>query len=441
MNKVAPHIQPWLEAFAHVPPTPLSWLEEARQRALQQFSSSGFPTRRQENWKYTDVNPLLKHAFTLNNTHSTLKAEEVAALSLANWQGYTLIFVDGLLQTHLSQLPQQSGVYIAPLSQALEEHPQFVEKVFTQQTPWVSSFQLLNTLFAQHGSIIKVDDKTILDKPLQLLWISTQAEQACYTKNIIHLGKAAQAVVVENYQSLAPENAHYFNHIMHYVSLEEQAHLTHYQLQEEHIQAYHISQNLCQQARDSYYKHYQFDLGGRLSRHDLTVQLQGTGANCELLGLFMPQGVQHVDNHTQIEHCVPHTQSKEYYKGVLNERARAVFNGKVIVHEQAIKTAAALNNHNLLLSAQAEINTKPELEIYNDDVKCTHGATIGQLDNDALFYLQSRGIELAKARDLLIYGFAHDVVAQVELRPLRDSLDKILLTHLPKQLTLLSELW
>ena len=270
-----------------------------------------------------------------------------------------------------------------------------------------------------------------MDKPLSLVFVAAKQAQsaAIHTRNLIVMGKQSQATIIEHYLGL--DDARYLSNTVTEVITNDSARLTHYKLQQESLQGFHVGYLSARQERDSRIESHSISLGGDIVRNDIDVELSAPGAHLSLNGLYMAGGNQHIDNHTLVHHAKPHTGSEENYRGVLNDRARGVFNGKVVVHKQAQKTVAQQANANLLLSDDAEIDTKPELEIYADDVKCSHGATIGRLDESMLFYLRARAIEEDTARSLLTFAFADEVIKRIRLAPIRARLEHMVLGKLP----------
>jgi Fe-S cluster assembly protein SufD len=295
-------------------------------------------------------------------------------------------------------------------------------------------FVALNTAFLQDGAFVSIPRGKAVERPIHLLFVSTHDRRGTATvshpRNLILAGDDSQAMVIESYIGL--NNALYFTNAVTEIVAGENAVVAHYKLQRESEEAFHISTVQASLSHNSNFSSHSIDLGGALVRNDVNAVLDGKGIECTLDGLYMVAGRQHVDNHTRIDHVKPHCSSRELYKGVLGGRSKGVFNGKIYVHKDAQKTDAKQTNKNLLLSEDAVINTKPQLEIYADDVKCTHGTTIGQLDQEAIFYLRSRGIDLEAARGLLTYAFASEMIGRIKVEPVRAQLETLLLTRLPE---------
>ena len=270
----------------------------------------------------------------------------------------------------------------------------------------------------------------MLEKPVYLLFVASGRGTAIYPRNIFILGDGAHATVIEHYFGM--QEAHNFTDAVTQISLGAGAVMQHCKLVQEGKDAFHVAGIHAEQAAGSRFVSHSFALGGRLARNDITSRLNGAECHCSFDGLYLLDGKQHVDHHTRVDHFAPSCTSREYYRGILDGESHGVFNGKVVVHPHAVKTDAHQSNRNLLLSRQAEMDTKPQLEIFADDVKCTHGATVGQLDDDSLFYLRSRGIDADSARSLLIYGFANDIIGRVEVPEMRARIEHLVLDRLPQ---------
>jgi len=295
----------------------------------------------------------------------------------------------------------------------------------------VSPFTALNTAFIHSGSFIFVPDNIVIEAPINIVYLCGMVDKnlATLPRNVLVLGKNAHATVIESYIGL--DDTQYFTNAVTEASLGPGAQLTHYKIQQECRKSYHVGNFYIHQDKDSRCESHSISLGGSLVRNDIHAQLNAEGSEIILNGLYLADGKQHVDNHTRVDHLKPHTRSEENYRGVLNDHARGVFNGKVVVHKDAQKADAQQSNANLLLSDNAEVDTKPELEIYADDVKCTHGATVGQLDENMLFYLRSRAIDEETAKSLLSFAFAEEIISRIQFKPIRDRLEHLVVGRLP----------
>ncbi len=367
-----------------LPGAQLPWLARRREQALQRFADTGFPTTRQEDWKYTNVSALERRAFKLADAggeDAAARALETAALS---GTGNTLVFVNGRYSQRLSRsgsLP--AGTVISNLTSALDTHGELLESCMREQSA-APAFTALNTALCSDGVLVSIPAQVRVEAPVHLVFLAGDADSMSHYRNVIHLAAGASAAVVEHYVGL--DDVAYFTNAVTEIVVADHASLAHYKLQQESAKAFHIAGIRARQAAGSALTSYSFSLGAGLARNDIHSVLEGEGAQVHMQGLYMAGGRQHVDHHTRIDHAKPRCLSRELYKGVLDGAARAVFNGKVVVHKDAQHTDAQQTNKNLLLSEHAEIDTKPELEIYADDVKCAHGATVGQLDAQQLFY-------------------------------------------------------
>jgi Fe-S cluster assembly protein SufD len=341
-----------------------------------------------------------------------------------------LVFVNGFFSPELSLLRgTPPAVRIASLARVVAENSAFVQPYLDRTASHgEGGFVALNTAFVEDGAFLCIPPGGILDEPIYLIYVSveTATPVVSHPRNLLVFEEGSHARVVESYIGFS--NKAYFNNAVTEIVGKENSIVDYYRLQREAEGAFHVGRVAAQLSRSCSFTSQTITLGGALVRNDLTAVLDGEGAECALNGLYLVEGQQHVDNYTRIDHVRPHGTSTELYKGILSGKGRAVFNGKIIVHKDAQKTDARQSNKNLLLSAGAVVNTKPQLEIHADDVKCSHGSTIGQLDRDALFYLRSRGLDLAASRSLLSYAFASDVVGRIKIPPMRARLDDYLLT-------------
>lgn len=410
----------------------LSWLRPIRLAAIERFADVGFPTTRQEDWKYTNVAPIVQSPFTpvFELSPDGLDSRVIGELSLAT--ANRVVFVNGIFSKDLSsafRLPP--GVKVGSLADAMREDPDRIEQHLARYARVEDSgFVALSTAFIRDGAFLYLPNGAQLEEPVQFLFISTAHGDpiVSHPRNLIILGENARATIIESYAS--PAQDVYLTNAVTEIALGAGAGLEHYRIQRESEQASHIATTQVVQGGDSSYSSFVVELCGRFARHNLNVLLDAEGAECSLLGLYLTAGLGFVDNHTLIDHAKSHGTSREVYKGILGGKSRAVFNGKVIVRKDAQKTDAQQTNKNLLLSDRAEIDTKPQLEIFADDVKCSHGAAIGQLDEQAIFYLRSRGMSEDHARRLMIYGFASDLIRRIRLDSMRHELDAAVATRL-----------
>ncbi|PYV03203.1 MAG: Fe-S cluster assembly protein SufD [Acidobacteria bacterium] len=345
-----------------------------------------------------------------------------------------LVFLNGHFSQELSspgKLPE--GVKAGSLASALDSDGGLLEEHLARYASYRrNAFTALNTAFVEDGAFVYLPKDAVVKEPIHLLFLSTASKDpaVCHPRNLIVAGSSAQATVIESYAGL--EGGVYFTNAVTEIVTGEQSRIDHTRLQRESERAFHVATMEVSQHRDSAFASRSISIGGKLVRNDLNVLLNGEGCDCTLDGLYFAGGEQHVDNHTTIDHAKPHCSSRELYKGILDGKSTGVFNGKIIVRKDAQKTDARQTNNNLLLSEESLINTKPQLEILADDVKCTHGATIGQLDEEALFYLRTRGIGDAAARSLLTYAFASEIIGRIRIQPIQCRLDLLLSRSLSK---------
>ncbi|MBS1230803.1 MAG: sufD [Proteobacteria bacterium] len=423
---------------ATLPGARVPWLVSARQVALERFAQNGFPGARDEEWKYTSVAAIEKRAFVAMSPQS---GHDQAAAALVEQFALTgafhlLVFVNGRYRPTLSapgRLP--AGATLKSLAAALESAPEALEPYLADDRSdnGQTVFGTLNTAFMADGAYLHLSRATVVEQPIHLLFIATQAGAAgalICPRNLIVAEDGAQATVIEHYAGA--DGTVYLTNTLTQIFTGANAAIEHYKLQQEAPQAFHIAGIHALQARDSRLSSHSVSLGALLARNDISTRFAATGCDATFDGLYLVDGRQHVDNHTRIDHAQANGTSRETYRGVLDGHSRAVFNGKVIVHPGAQKTDARQANHNLLLSRDAEVDTKPQLEIYADDVKCTHGATVGQIDDNQLFYLRARGIEETMARSLLVHAFAGDLIERIRVTSLRTRLEQILLARLPQ---------
>jgi Fe-S cluster assembly protein SufD len=417
-----------------------------RGEALSRFLANGFPTTKHEEWRFTSVEKIATRTFTLAGPGEPDKARptgggsplHISPFQLREVFGAELVFVDGWYAPALStvgSLPQ--GAQVGSLTAYAAGHAEAVDKHLGHVAPFDRQpFVALNTAFFADGAYVNIPARTVLEKPIHLQFISTDGDGVSslndprphligvHPRVLIVMGEQSQAAVVESYAG--PAGAEYFTNVVTEVVMGEQAVLDHYKLQHESNQAFHIGAIHVKAARSASCSSHSISLGGALVRNDVVAVLGGEGGHCTLNGLYLVDGNRHVDNHTTIDHAMPNCDSREIYKGILADKARGVFNGKIIVRPDAQKTDAKQTNRALLLSEDAQINSKPELEIFANDVKCTHGAAVGQLDKDAVFYLRSRGIGLVEARHLLIHAFAGDVLNRLPILAVRKGVEDVL---------------
>ena len=411
----------------HVP-----WVIKARESALDRFLVHGFPTRQEEDWKYTDVSAISKStSLTPDNIPPDPSSEAALfAWTLAQKHVHLMVFVNGHYSNELSAIGElPSGAKLENLADLLDGDNCLSEALFEQEHEH-TIFSALNNALATDGAVLQLDPETVLKKPVYLLYIASGSGTAIYPRNIFIFGEHSQATIIEHYFGMM--DIHNFTNAVTQIILGNRAELHHCKLEQEGKSAFHIAGIHAEQAASSRFFSLSFALGGRLARNDITSRMHGSESFCTLDGLYLLDGKQHTDHHTRIDHLAPSCTSSELYRGILDGNSHGVFNGKVVVHPFSVKTVAHQANHNLLLSRQAAVDTKPQLEIFTDDVKCTHGATVGQLEIDNLFYLRSRGVDADLARSLLIYGFANDIISRVGDPDMRNRIEHLVLDRLPQ---------
>jgi Fe-S cluster assembly protein SufD len=408
-----------------------AWLKDLRDGAIARFDTLGFPTTKQEAWRFTSVAPLTETTFELARTPDTrhLTPADIEPFLLGT--GPRLVFVNGFLVRSLST-PLSDDVRLDGLAQALVDTPDLVRQHLSKYAAFADRpFAALNTAFVRDGAFVHVPANVTLEEPIQLLFLATPvtgAQTVAHPRNLIVLEREARATIVETYATLG--DGVYWTNAVTEVVAGDGARLDSYRVQRESDQAYHVAVTDVHQGRDTTVNVHAVSLGAALARHDLRGTLAGPGGYLILNGLYLLAGEQHADHHTAIDHAAPHCESHEYFNGVLDGRSRGIFNGRIIVRPGAQKTDSKQTNNNLLLSRDAHADSQPQLEIYADDVKCTHGSTVGPLDPKAMFYLESRGIGEAAARRLMTYGFAAEILNRMDVAPLREQLDGIVRARL-----------
>lgn len=376
----------------------IPWLADRQDAALRDFNDFGFPDRHHEEWKYTSLANFLKHSFIQNVKESTVPGAAPALCGRIEIHNGEVLITDDA-----SRLPE--GVICKPILDALREDAELI-RPYLGNLRSEHAFQALNMAILSTGLFIYVPADLRMERPLVINHWQDQENQAVYCRNVIILESGSQVSIIERFAG--EKNCSYFTNSVTEVVTGSHASLTHYKIQHESRNAFHIAHINVQQKAASRFDSHSLSLGGSLVRSDLSILLQEERAQCLMNGIYMPCGNQHMDHHTRVEHQVPNCRSDQDYKGIMTGRSRAVFNGKVVVAVDAQHTEAHQQNKNLLLSSQAEIDTKPQLEIFANDVICSHGATVGQLDEDALFYLATRGIDRQEASRYLIQAFAAD---------------------------------
>ena len=395
----------------------LSWLKSQRQQGIEYFRQHGFPNQRQEDWRYTGLSPITRKRFRIDVDRQSTDVD-ISAHKITGLDSHQLVFVDGRLCEALSSNPD--GVVATSWAKVLADNPDLVHASIQRHRALEHGFSALNIAFSTDGYLIQISDNIKLDRPLEIIFVASSGETTSQPRNAIHMGNFSEATVIERYVSA--DNVDGLINTTSQIELEAGARLNYHLIETHQSLAKQVTTVDVNQARDSHLTCCTVTLGGGLVRNNLKVSLNQPGAHCDMLGLYVVGGKEHVDNHTNVIHAAAHCTSRELYKGVLDQRSRAVFHGRITVARDAQKTDATQANNNLLLSKHAEIDTKPQLEIYADDVKCAHGATVGQIDETALFYLRARGIDAETARSLLTFAFVSDVLSEIDDAPLKEHL-------------------
>jgi Fe-S cluster assembly protein SufD len=415
----------FLSAFADLErrglPGP-AWLRERRRHALERFAEIGLPAPRDEAWKYTSLAPITATAFDLRDDDGGHEPSPDAiapfCMDAASWS--RLVFVNGRFSAKLSSLrPLRGGVRLGSLAEALITDGESVRAALRGTDEPLTAFTALNEAFWQDGAFLDVPDGVSVEDPIHLLFVATAPGRARvdHPRNVVVLGRESRATVIESYVGLDGDT--YLTNAVTEVVVGPSARLGHQKVVLEGARAFHLGRTDVSQDRDGSFASCAVTFGGRLVRNEVHAALDGEGADCRLGGLYVVGGRQHADTHTVVDHASPRAISRQLYKGILDGRSRGVFSGRVVVRPGANGTDAHQANKNLLLSDEVEVDSKPQLEIFADDVKCGHGAADGQPPAEAMFYLKSRGLDEAAARALLTYGFAHEVLERIEIAPVR----------------------
>ena len=404
---------------------PSRWVADLRREGISGFSNLGFPSVSDEEWRFTNLSALGKLSFSVPPDEAPgVSAETVDSLGFAGLECTRLVFVNGRFSHPLSSFEESGGTVVKSLSAALEQNGDVVRAHLAGYADYEKdAFVSLNTSYFQDGVFVHVPDGAVLQKPVHVLHITTGDAGSLFLnpRNLLIVGKSAQARVVEHYAALSDDV--YFSNAVTEIVCAENSNVEHYRLEFASSKSFNFLTLRVNQKRDSNVASHSILRGGAIVRNTVHPVLAGEGSNCDIYGLYVSEGRQHMDNFMRVEHASPRCDSRQFYNGVLDGRSRGVFHGRIIVHEGAEKTDAKQTNRNLLLSDSARIDTKPQLEIYNDDVKCTHGATIGQMDEEALFYLRSRGVSERNARMMMLRAFTGQTLENMSLGPVRESME------------------
>jgi Fe-S cluster assembly protein SufD len=400
-----------------------AWLPPLRRAAIERFAELGFPTRKREDWKYTNAAPIARALATAPPAADAPSPRELAAAAAVAQAKHRLVFVNGHFAPEASsrtELP--AGAVVENLSRVLRDRPELVESHWSRVEPGDDrAFVALNSAFQRDGAFVALEPGVVLEEPIELVFVSGGvAGLVSHTRNLVVLAESAAAIVVERH--IALDDSPGFSNAVTEIELAANSRLDHVVLELASPNGTHLATSSTRLGADARFRSHTISLGAALARHEVSARLAGTGAECELNGLYIADGDRHVDCQTTIDHAFPAGTSRQLFKGILGGSAHGIFNGKVIVRPGAQKTSAVQSNPNLLLSDSAEIDTRPNLEIFADDVQCAHGASVGRLDDDALFFLRARGIGEDHARRMLCHAFAAEVVEAIPWEPLRDEI-------------------
>ena len=429
----------FLQSFKSLEPTwsrnGQRWLQPVRRAAMARLAEIGFPTVHDEDWRFTNLAPIVTTAFQpAAEAAASVDAGSLTPFAFAGCDCTRLVFLNGRFAPGLSTSPLlPAGVRAGSLAQTLADDRVALEPHLARHEDFQQeAFSALNTAFLTDGAFVSVPRGTVVEQPIHILYVTLPGDGpvATHPRTLVVTGDDSQVSVVEDFVSLG-DGTHLSNAVTELV-VGDGSVVGHYLIQRESRQAFHVSTLRGQQGRSSSLTSHTVLMGGALTRRNIHPVLAGEGAECLINGLFMANGRQHMDNYMKVEHASPHCASRQVYKGILDGQSHGVFHGRIIVHKDAQKTDAKQTNMNLLLSEDAQIDTKPQLEIYADDVKCTHGATVGQIDDEAIFYLRSRGIPEASARALLLHAFAGDMLQRMKIEPVRRHLEQLVTEWVPQ---------
>jgi Fe-S cluster assembly protein SufD len=424
------YLESLLQGQPQLPPSPLAWLNQLRANAVDRVSTLKVPTTRDEEWRFTDISPLAKLSFQPVHAVSSLSVSDVEHFFIEE-AATRLVFVDGAYAPELSRQSdgvEDAGIIVMNLPAAVSSHATALEPHLGRHIGFEDNvFAALNTAFLHDGALIIAPRNAVVDKPVHLLFIATQKEAASHPRCLLIAESGSAITVVEDYVSLQEEA--YVTNAVTEIALADNAQVNHIRVQRDGTQAFHIASCAVSLAHASRYRSVSVALGARISRYNLNALLAAEGVECTVDGLALITGRQLADTHTCIDHAKPHGTSWQTHKCIVDGAAHAVFNGKIMVRPGAQRTDSSQSSRNLLLNAKARVDTKPQLEIFADDVKCAHGATVGQLDSEEVFYLKSRGLSEITARNLLTYAFGAEIIDRISVASLRHRLEQTVLAQ------------
>ncbi len=404
-----------------------------RKDAIAKFNELDFPTTKNEEWRFTDVSPIVKQNFVPANltSHLELSESNIENLIFTGFDFHLLVFVNGIYEPSLSKIKSlPKNAFIGNLKNFHKENEKLFNKYFNNIVNNVTAFNFLNSSFAIDGFAVYIPKNVIVEKPIQIVFINgNETENILISpRNLLIADENSQSKVIVNYIGVNEQK--YFNNIISEIYVGENSVVDYYKIQNENNKSYHIEKIQAVQKNKSLFNHFNITFGGEIVRNDINSKLDGENIETHFYGLYMINGKQHVDNHTFVDHAKPNCMSDELYKGILDENSHGVFNGKIIVRQDAQKTNAYQQNKTILLSKGATIDTKPQLEIFADDVKCSHGATVGHLDEVSEFYIRSRGVPKELAKSMLIRAFANDVIETMKINELKEQINHMIFQHL-----------
>lgn len=404
------------------------FVQNIRQKAIEKFAELGIPSRKNEEYKYSNVQKLFAEHIALSIVESPLSNFSIDKYLIPNLDAHTVVLANGFFSEELSSLKNlDKSIVVSSLQNAFEKHPELIEKYFSKCADINSdAFIALNTAYAADGIFISVPDNILVEKPIHIInLIAAKESTLFFPRNLFVVGKNAQVQLVETFETHdLPVKA--ISDSVTEIAVDENAKVQYYRLQNDCENGQQINTVCASQQKNSHFDTNTVTLSGGWIRNNLNIALNGENCETHLNGLFITSDTQHVDNHTLVDHRKPHCESNQTYKGILDEKSTGIFNGKIFVQRDAQKTNAYQSSKNILLSDDATINTKPQLEIYADDVKCSHGSSTGKIDDDALFYLRARGLGIASARKLLLHAFVNDVMQTIRINALREYLETLI---------------
>lgn len=411
------------------------FIHEIRKESIKKFESIDFPTTKNEEWKFTDVSSIIKNKFvpSIILEKETVGKDKVEKIVFKNFDYHLLTFVNGIYEPTLSKIDKlPNKVFVGSINEFQKVQPEKFAEHYNKISKNETAFSLLNTSFANDGFVIYVPQNATIEMPIQVLFLTGSSKENILSvpRNLIIAEENSQVSVIVKYDGINGNK--YFSNIVTEIFIGENAIVDYYKVQNENDDSYHIEKIQALQKSKSGFNQFNIAFGGELVRNDINSQLDGENIETHFYGLYMINGKQHVDNHTFVDHAKPNCMSNELYKGILDENAHGVFNGKIIVRTDAQKTNAYQQNKTILLSKSAKIDTKPQLEIFADDVKCSHGATVGHLDEISEFYIRSRGVPQELAKSMLIRAFANDVIETIKISELKDQINHMIFDHLHK---------